>query len=185
MPASLWAKSTMTTRAPEPEQVEPARRALGRRAEVEQAVARPASIDAPRPARAAGRRQGVGDVVPGQPADRDRDSGDLDDLASPVAVGLDQRRRRGRGRRGRRRARWRRTIGGAVAGIDEERDLPRTRRATAATSGSSALRTTQPSGLVIRQIVALTSASSGRVWMPCRSRWSDETLVRTLASFDS
>ncbi len=63
--------------------------------------------------------------------------------------------------------------------------LARTRRATAATSGSSALSTTQPSGRVIRQIVDLTSASSGSVWIPWRSRWSDETLVRTLASFDS
>ena len=42
-----------------------------------------------------------------------------------------------------------------------------------------------PSARVIRQIVDLTSASSGRVWMPCRSRWSEETLVSTLASFDS
>ena len=66
---------------PEPEQVEPARRALGARREVEQAVADLRDRGA-EPARAAGRRQRVGDVVAGQAADRDRDPGDLDDLAS-------------------------------------------------------------------------------------------------------
>ena len=61
----------------------------------------------------------------------------------------------------------------------------RTRRAIAATSGSSALSTTQPPGFVIRAITALTSASSGSVWMPWRSRWSALMLVSTLASLDS
>ena len=42
-----------------------------------------------------------------------------------------------------------------------------------------------PSGCVTRQTVALTSASSGSVWIPWRSRWSDDTFVNTLASFDS
>ena len=59
---------------------------------------------------------------------------------------------------------------------------PPTRPATAATCGSSALSTTQPSGFVIRQIVALTAASSPSVWIPWRSRWSELTFVSTLAS---
>ncbi len=63
--------------------------------------------------------------------------------------------------------------------------MQRTRRATPATSGSSALSTVAPSGRVMRQTVALTSASWGSVWMPCRSRWSEERLVNTLASLDS
>ena len=53
MPASLWAKSTMTSRVAETEQVESAGRAIGRRSEVDEAVTRPASIDAPRPRAAA------------------------------------------------------------------------------------------------------------------------------------
>ena len=61
----------------------------------------------------------------------------------------------------------------------------RTWRARAATKGSSALSTTWPSVRVMRVMTALTSTSSGSVWMPCRSRWSELTLVRTLASFDS
>ena len=62
-------------------------------------------------------------------------------------------------------------------------------RANAAPDGDHVLvvgvEDAHPSGFVIRAIVALTSASSGSVWMPWRSRWSDETLVSTLASFDS
>jgi len=80
---------------------------------------------------------------------------------------------------------WRRTIGEPSGTRLKNATLARTRRATAATYGSSPLSTTQPSGRVMRQIVDLTSASSGRVWMPWRSRWSEDTFVSTLASFDS
>ncbi len=76
-------------------------------------------------------------------------------------------------------------IGERSGSSENQATRARTRRATAATYGSSALSTTQPSGFVTRQIVAFTSASSARVWIPWRSRWSDETLVNTLASFDS
>ena len=52
----------------------------------------------------------------------------------------------------------------AGRGADEKSATwARTRRATPATSGSSALSTTQPSGLVMRAITDLTSASSGSV----------------------
>ena len=50
------------------------------------------------------------------------------------------------------------------------------------TRGSSALSTAQPSGAVIRGTTALTSASWSRVSMPCRPRWSAETLVTTETS---
>ncbi len=105
--------------------------------------------------------------------------GHLDDVASRARRRPRPACRGARRRRARRRARWRR-ISADPSRSEKYATCARTRRATAATSGSSALRTTQPSGLVIRQIVDLTSASSGSVWMPCRSRWSDETLVRTL-----
>ena len=81
--------------------------------------------------------------------------------------------------------RWRRRTGADPGSSEKYATGAWTRRATAATRGSSALRTTSPSGPVTRQTVALTSASSGRVWMPWRSRWSDETFVKTLASLDS
>ena len=64
MPASLWAKSTMTMRCAEPEEVEPAGRTLGRRPEVAQPVGDVLDRGAERPG-AAGRGQGVGHVVPG------------------------------------------------------------------------------------------------------------------------
>ena len=88
-PASLWAKSTMTTFAPEPEQVEPPGRALG----VLGAKSASPSADLldgrPEAARATGRRQRVGDVVARQPADRDRDSATSTIRGLAVAVGLD------------------------------------------------------------------------------------------------
>ena len=71
---------------PEPEQVEPARASARRSARKSmQPVAHLARCVAPRPARAAGGGQRVGDVVAGQAADRDRDAGDVDDLVSRVA----------------------------------------------------------------------------------------------------
>ena len=52
----------------------------------------------------------------------------------------------------------------------------------AKTRGSSAFSTAQPSLRVIRGTTALTSASWSRVSMPCRPRWSAETLVTTETS---
>ena len=69
-------------------QVEPARRALGARCEVRKSVADLLDRRA-QSARPAGGRQRVGHVVAGQPADRDRDGGDLDDRGLRPAVGLD------------------------------------------------------------------------------------------------
>ena len=69
-------------------EVEAARRALGRRAEVEQAVVHVGDGRAHRP-RPAARGERVRDVVAGQPADRDRDPGDLDDRCLTRALGLD------------------------------------------------------------------------------------------------
>ena len=69
MPASLWAKSTMTTARPEPEQVQPAGRALGDRREVDAGRRATCVERGAQPARAAGRGQRVGDVVPREPAD--------------------------------------------------------------------------------------------------------------------
>ena len=125
----------------------------------------------PEAARAAGGRERVGDVVAGQAADRDRDPADLGDVRLVRAVRLDQPAapdevrpaaalRRGGGRCGEPPSGW----------SEKYATFARTRRATAATYGSSPLSTTQPSGFVIRQIVDLTSASSGSVWMPWRSR---------------
>ena len=48
--------------------------------------------------------------------------------------------------------------------------------------GSSPLSTTHPAGLVARVTMALTSASWSTVSMPCRPRWSADTLVTTLTS---
>ena len=168
-------------------QVEPAGRALGGRAEVDEAVAHLGDRWRPRPARAARRGQGVGDVVARQAADRDRDppTSTIRSRACPVAP---RRASRLRTRYGPPAARAMAADdrGSASSGEREERDAragpgarPRRR------ADRRALSTTQPSGFVIRQTVDLTSASSGSVWMPWRSRWSDETLVRTLASFDS
>ena len=78
-PASLWAKSTITTR-------DPSRNRLSRpgdRSDEGWKSASPsrswASVT-PRPARGAGRGEGVRDVVASQPAEGDRDAVDLDDL---------------------------------------------------------------------------------------------------------
>ena len=73
----------------QPEQVQPSRR-LGRiRAEVDQAPAHLVDAGA-HAACAAGRRQGVRHVVPGETADRDRDPADLGDPGLARALGLDQ-----------------------------------------------------------------------------------------------
>ena len=102
MPASLWAKSTMTRREPSRNRFSrPGERSVDG-AEVEQAVADLLERRA-EAARPTGRRQGVGDVVPGQPADRDRDAADLDDAVATVALDLGQPARRARGRPDRRR----------------------------------------------------------------------------------
>ena len=55
-------------------------------------------------------------------------------------------------------------------------------RASRSTRGSSPLRTAQPSLRVIRGTTPLTSASWSRVSMPCRPRWSADTLVTTETS---
>ena len=182
IPASLWAKSTMTIR-------DPSRKMLsrpGERSVVGRKSARPCatcSIVAPSARAPAAAASAFATLCRASPPmvigisriatiARDRTSR----RARPASHrGRDtrDRRRRGGGRPRAASPRSRR----AQPGADAARD--------AATYRSSPLRTTQPSGFVIRQIVAFTSASSGSVWMPWRSRWSDETLVRTLASFDS
>ena len=52
----------------------------------------------------------------------------------------------------------------------------------AQTRGSSPLSTAQPPGRVALVTMALTSASWSTVSMPCRPRWSADTLVTTLTS---
>ena len=90
MPASLWAKSTMTTRLPRRYRLSRPgdRSASGAKCD---SPSRTSAIVAPKPARAAGRGERVGDVVAGQPADRDRHVGDVDDRGLGRAVGLDER----------------------------------------------------------------------------------------------
>ena len=76
--------------AAEAVQVEPARRPFGVGREMRQPVAH-LGDRRPEPARAAGRGEGVGDVVAGQAADRDRHVGDVDDRGLGRAIGLDER----------------------------------------------------------------------------------------------
>ena len=197
---------------PEPEQVQPARRALRRRLEIGQSVAQLGERDA-EPARGAGRGEGVRDVVAGEPAEGDRDAVDLDDLVLdrlrptaraaavvPVAirpgatscseawlpsistsqpsrsdVAAPARRDRPPDRREAPRLPDR-----------EHRDVrpqpPGDRRdeRIVARSGRPSRRAASPG-----RPSTSTSASSGSVWIPWRSRWSDVTFVITLASFDS
>ena len=90
MPASLWAKSTMTTRLPSRYRLSrPGERsASGAKCD---SPSRTSAIVAPEPACATGRGEGVGDVVAGQAADRDRHVGDVDDRGLGRAIGLDER----------------------------------------------------------------------------------------------
>ena len=194
--------------AAEPEQVEPAGRALRRGLEIRQAIAKQ-SEGHPKASGRAGRRERVRDVVAGESTQRDRDPVDLDDLVldrgraprrpPPTVAGsrarlvdpcdpsisTNQPSRRTYARPP--PATVRRTTARRRTAPPSENiaTLARTRRAIAATSGSSALSTAQPPGFVARATVDLTSASSGRVWIPWRSRWSEVTFVITLASFDS
>ena len=74
---------------PDPEEVEAARRALGRWCEVDQAVA-DLLEGHPETARATRRREGVRDVVAGQSADRDGHVGDVHDRRLGAALGFHQ-----------------------------------------------------------------------------------------------
>ena len=87
---------------PETEQVEPSRRAFGRRAEVLEAV-RDLGDRRAEGAGTGGRRQRVGDVVARQAADRDREVADGDDRGPAAALDLDDAAALARRSRGRRR----------------------------------------------------------------------------------
>ena len=183
IPASLWAKSTMTTR-------EPSRNRLSRPGERSDDGAksinpsRTCASAAPRPRAPPAAARAFATLCRASPpiVIGTRRTSTIDDARSPSSsTSSPSRTTYARPPE----ATWRRTTAGVGVAVEKNATCPRTRRAIAATRGSSPLRTTQPSGLVTRQIVDLTSANSGSVWMPWRSRWSDETFVSTEASFDS
>ena len=159
-PASLWAKSTMTVRVAPPVQVEPPGAARRGRPEAAQPGGDLRDGCAHRTG-ARRRRQRVGDVVACEPTEGGGDVRHGARASAPRArLELDQlgpvehegpataaRSRRTRAARSAQR---------------EQPDTGPDPRATPATSSSSALRTTTPSGRVMRAMTDLTSRQLGQ-----------------------
>ena len=99
------------------------------------------------------------------------------------STSLSQPRRTTYARPPRATCRW--TAADPSAVSEKNATRPRTRRAIRGHERVVGIEHDPAIGLGHPATADFTSASSGSVWMPCRSMWSDETLVITQASFDS